>query len=1123
MQSNAFCKAGPLPGLCLPKILLYMRLTTFFLLVVSLQVQAKGHAQQKITLEGKNISLETLFQEIHEQSGFDFLYSTRILEHARPISIRVKNSPLEEVLKQCMKGQPFEYHIVDRTVIIKLTGKAEQQPSESSAPPVEITGTIKDSSGRPLVGVNVMVKHSNIGAKTDNNGAFHITVPDKRSVLIFSYLSFKTEERLVGNNSVFDIVLTPEYSGLNQVVVVGFGTKKKVDLTGAISTISGEEIENRQVGQTSMALQGIAPGVTITQGTGQPGVDGGTIRIRGVGTLNNPDPLVLVDGIEMSINSIDVSSVQSISVLKDAAAASIYGSRAANGVILVTTKRGGKGISVSYNSYLGVQRATNIPRKVNAVDHMTLLNEAYTNIGLSPVYTTDFINQYPANHITDPDNYPDEDWEKAILNGNGLQTNHFLSLSGGTDRFKFYGAFGFLSQNGLVKPVNYKRTFFRLNTDVEISKKLSGSFDVFIINSNRGSVSQYNSVSSNGSGIGLIWGMMNKLPAVQPIRNSSGTWAVGQNGENPVAILKDGGFYQETSTPIEGNFSLKYKPFDFLTAQVAYSPNFSQPQTKSFVNVINTYNPNGTIAFSLPGANYLNETVAKIQSDQAQATLNFSKDYGRHALSLLGGFQYVNYSNSGFGAFRDGFLFPEYTVLSAGSVSNMQNSGTATAWSLVSYFGRLNYNYDDKYLFEANIRYDGSSRFSEGHKWGTFPSFSAGWRISQENFMESVRGVINNLKIRASWGRLGNQNIGSDYPFASTVTLGTNYISNGVAQNGAAITTAANPDISWESTEMSNIGADITIQKNLSVSFDYYYKKTTGILLQLNIPQTMGLTAPYQNAGVVENKGWDLQVDYTNHVGKFRYGITATLSDVKNKVLDLKGIQQNGLIVNHEGYPINSLFLYHSQGLISEKDMNGSGNYAGPTQFGSVKPGDIKYQDYNNDGIINSNDQQVLGSTIPRYTYSVNLSLGYQNIDVSALFQGVARVDGYLSSNAIMPFFSGGTAFEEMKDRWTTANPNPDAKFPRLAFGQSNNTQNSSFWEKSAAYLRIKNLQVGYTLPASILNRFKIKKIRIYLSGENLFTLTKFWTGWDPEIPAGSNGFYYPQVKTYNAGLNVNF
>lgn len=990
-----------------------------------------------------------------------------------------------------------------------------------------ISGTVVSSTGAPIQDASIAVDGAGkTGVISDVDGKFWLPVSDN-SVLIVSSVGFLTKRVNINGQQEITVILEPSVLNLDEVVVVGYGTIKKVNLTGSVSSISGDDLAKRQLGQTSMALQGVVPGVTVTQNTGQPGYDGGTIRIRGIGTLNNSDPLVLVDGIAMSMNNIDPSSIESISVLKDAASSAIYGSRAANGVILITTKRGKSGkFSVSYDAYVGKQQVTRSAKKVNGLDHITLLNEAYTNAGLSPLFSNTYVEDYKAKKATDPDHYPDVDWEKAVLTGDGLQNNHVVALSGGNDHVKFFGSLGYLNQNGLIEGVGFKRVFARLNTSVQISPKLSGAFDVFLVNDDRKSVSDYPGATGGAitaSGTGLIFGMMDKLPAIQAIQYSNGLWAEGQNGVNPVAIVKDGGFWRQTRVPLTANFSLSYKPFDFLTGKLSFAPTYSQPNVKSFVKVVKTYDANGGLRFTLPALNTMDQNTSIDRTNQLEGTLAFSKDYSKHHLGALAGYQYLMGSNEGFNAFRDGFLFEDYPVLSGGSASNMKNGGYASEWTLISYFGRMNYAFDNKYLFEANLRYDGSSRFATGNKWGTFPSFSAGWRISEEKFMSDIKQTVNELKIRASWGRLGNQEIGSYYPFAPTVSTAPKYISNDIIQNGAAIVNLANTGISWETTTMSNIGLDARLLRHLSFSFDYYYKKTDGILLQLSIPKTMGVDAPYQNAGVVENRGWDFQLSYDNNDNAFKYGVTFTLSDVKNKVLDLKGIQQTGTVVAREGYPLNSLYLYRSMGLLSAGDFNADGTYKYARQFGKIAPGDIRYVDVVADNVINGDDREVLGNTIPRFTYSLNLNTAWKGLDFLAFLQGVGKRDGYLTGNAIQPFLLGGTAYEYQKDRWTKENPNPDALFPRLAFGESNNTQLSDFWMKSAAYLRIKNIQLGYTLPKQSLQHLGVTGLRIYISGENLATFTNFWEGWDPEINAASNGAYYPQVKTMNIGINLKF
>lgn len=988
--------------------------------------------------------------------------------------------------------------------------------------PQKITGTITDENGEPIIGASVKERDTTNGTVTDFDGKFTLNV-NKGAILDISYIGY-TAKSIQANGQHLSITLKEDSRQLDELVVVGYGTQKKVNLTGAVSAIGGKELSKRQVSQSSMALQGAAPGVTITQRSGQPGADGGDIKIRGIGTLNNANPLILVDGIEMGLDNIDVSTIESISVLKDAASASIYGSKAANGVILVTTKRAATGkFAISYSGYLSKQSPTNLPKKLNAIDHMTLLNEAKTNSGAGAVYTPEQIEEWRTKGPSDRDHYPDTDWQKEVLQGSGIQQSHTVTMSGGTDKLKVLASLGYFRQEGIVKNSSYQRIFMRLNTDIAFTKNFSSSLDVFIYNAQNNSVANYNSASFNGTGMGYIFFLMNKLPAVQAARYSNGLYAEGQNGENPVASLNEGGFYKQWQTPITANLSFKWNPTKDFWMDAAFAPSLSYPQSKSFVNKVTTYNLDGSVFSTLPSKNSLTMQADYSRYLQFKSTANYKKDIKKHSISAMAGFQYETMYSSGFNAFRDNFLFSGYTELQAGSVENMKNDGWASENVLMSWFGRVNYDFDDRYLFEANIRYDGSSKFAKGHKWGAFPSFSAGWRISEESFWKDIKSYVPYLKLRASWGTLGNQSIDDNYPFSSNVDMSTKYISNDVLVDGASIITMSNPYITWETTRMTNIGLDMNLLNNkLNVSFDWYYKKTKDILLKLDIPRTIGLNATYQNAGVVENKGYELNVTYSDHIGDFNFDLGLNFADVKNKILSLKGINGTGLVTNREGYAINSLYMFKSMGILSENDFNADGSYKWTRQIRNLAPGDLRYANLNGDDIVNDDDREVLGSTIPRYTFGLSFSGRYKGFDLNFLLQGVGKVDGYLTALS-QPFYSGGTAFEIHKNRWTKENPNPNADFPRLYFGDNNNYRESDFYKKSAAYARLKNIQLGYTIPASITRKAFIEHLRMYVTGENLLTVTSFWDGWDPELAPGQSGGYYPQVKSIGFGVDIRF
>lgn len=1076
---------------------------------------AQDILSKKITLSFTNASLDKALQDITAITGLKFAYPDNLLDKAARVSKSFRNEKLSDILNKLLPDN-LSYKLIDNTIVLKNAPLKKTQAPQVQTPAINIQGTVTDDQGNLIPGATVRIKNTSQVAITNAQGYFGFNGINSNAVLLAGYLGYTTREIPIEEQTQINIVLTQNNARLNEVVVVGYGTQQKVNLTGSVAVLKGEEIATRQVGQTSAALQGMAPGVTVKQQGGQPGKDGGSLRIRGVGTISGSgnggaDPLILVDGVVADMNNIDPNEIASISILKDASSAAIYGSRAANGVILITTKRAGdKKSGVSYNTYIGWQQPTNKPKIVNAIDHMTLLNEAYTNIGLTPLYPQTTIDEYREKMSTDPDHYPNTDWQKTLFTTNGFMQHHSISVAAAGEKAKMLAILSYQDQEGIIPNTNFKRYNLRINSDARINDRFSTTMDVFL---------RRTDLSEPAAGTGNIFYWIYRMPATQPARYSNGLYGEGWNGDNPLAKALDGGLSTSQDISAIVNLGLKYKPAQWLTAEIYYSPKYYEPHTKSFVNTIQTYRPDYTPGYKFNPTNSLTEGYSRDWNNNLRALLTFNHQFnGGHELTVLGGYQQEDDNNTYISAFRDSFALPQYQQLSSGSNNiDQKASGTTTEWALRSFFGRINYNYKQRYLLEINGRYDGSSRFAPENHYAFFPSFSAGWRISEEPFLKNRLRFLDNLKLRGSWGRLGNQNINGLYGYSTYIALGaTNYIFNGQVSNGAALLDMANRNIQWETTEETDAGMDITLWQKLNITAEYYRRRTTGILLQLNIPGTVGLNSPYQNAGVVANNGWDFSATYNDHIGQLGYAITLNASDVKNKVVDMKGILQTGLTVNRVGYPLYSIYGYEAEGFFQSKDE--VNNHA--KQFGNVAPGDIKYKDENGDGVVDSKDQKVIGSTIPRYTYSLNLALKWKGFDLSVLGQGVGKANGYLYNQAIFPFYTGGTIQEQHKDRWTPDHTN--AKFPRLAFNETNNIQNSTFWMKNAAYLRIKNLQVGYTLPEATLKALKLQKVRVYASGQNLFTFDNFWQGYDVEAPV-SDGSWYAQVKTFSIGVDVNF
>ncbi|HZL12436.1 MAG TPA: TonB-dependent receptor [Prolixibacteraceae bacterium] len=1085
-----------------------MKLNFFLMFLTVLQVSATVSAQNtRLDLKMQNATISQVFDEIERQSEVYFFYNKSQIDENKTISVDFSNKTIDDILKSMLSELSLTYEFAGNNIIIKAAELQNNGVQQQKS----VTGKVTDSSGTSLPGVSVVIKGTTIGTITDTNGKYNLPSVPSDCSLVFSFVGMKKNEINVSGRNSVDVILEDRTIGVDEVVVVGYGIQKKVNLTGSITSLDGETLARRQVAQSSMILQGVAPGVVVTQRSGQPGHDGGTISIRGKTTLGDNNPLILVDGVEMGLNNIDPSMIESVSVLKDAASSSIYGSRAANGVILVTTKRAEFGkMSVSYNSYIGYQRPTNLPDMVGAIDHMTLTNEAYVNTGKSPLYSEAYIQEYRENMATNPDKYPDTDWYDKVLNNNGFMQSHFLTLMGGTEKAKIAVSMGYLDQNGIISNTSYERYTIRINTDIQLTKSFSTQIDAHIKQSKL-------IEPSRGTGAAIHWA--GRIPANQAGVLSNGSWGEGWNGDNPIAFTQDGGIHKDEAPSVTLNLILKYQPFKWLYADVAYSPNYWQSSSSSFKKAIQTYRWDGSSSYLAPQKSTLNASNSRNLTNNIRSTFTFDKTFGKHAIKAMAGYQQEDYRYDALSGYRENFAFPDYPVLNSGGEENQKSYGSASEWALQSFFGRLNYSYMDRYLLEGNFRADGSSRFVKGRKWGMFPSFSAGWRISEEPFFASLKDKVSNLKLRASWGKLGNQNIGN-YPFSSDVNLGLQYVFDKQVVSGAAITDLANTEISWETTTSSNIGIDVTLLNKLNVTVDYYYKKTDDILLPLDIPKIIGMNPPAQNAGVVENKGWDLGINYSDWDHEFKYEIGINISDVRNKVLDLRGVNKTGLTVNHEGYPMYSLFGLKADGFITEEDFDEAGIYKYAKQFGSIAPGDIKYIDMNNDSIINSNDYTIIGQTLPRYTFGFTFNAKYKNVDFSFFLQGVGKADGLIRDQGIMPFLTGGTVQEQHKDRWTP--DNRDATFPRFAFNETNNEQTSSFWMRDASYVRMKNIQIGYTFPKRIMKKIKAQQLRLYFSGQNLLTLENFWDGYDVEAPSG-NGGYYPQMKTYSLGLDVKF
>ncbi|WP_293917122.1 MULTISPECIES: TonB-dependent receptor [unclassified Sphingobacterium] len=992
-----------------------------------------------------------------------------------------------------------------------------------------IRGKVTDGTN-PVSGVTVIVKGSAKATSTDASGNFSIDAK-VGDVLTFSSVGYEPQEVNVVGTTV-SVQLVSENEALEEVVVVGFAKQKKVNLTGAVQAISSKDLEDRPVTNVSSAIQGKFAGVTISQNSGQPGKDNGTIRIRGLGTINNANPLVIVDGIESSMNNINPNDIENISVLKDGPSAAIYGSKAANGVILITTKKGGNGKpQLNYTGYAGIQDPTRLPDYMDSYDHAVILNEALSNEGKAIRFSEADLQGFKSG--SDPDKYPNTDWLDLLYQGSGFQQSHNLQVTGGTDDVKYMASAGYLGQKGVIKIAASDRYNLRTNIGAKVSERLN--LDLGLAYNYQRIDEPVNPYTGD---MAQIFRQSNRIPSFIPYKYSNGYYGYYGDG-NPIAWLDMGSVDKMINKHTQVNFSGEFKIMDGLKFKqvVGFQP--IDNLSSKFVKDIQYYDNTTGAPTSKQGPNNL--TVYNFQSERLtfQSLLTYDKKIGQHQLNVLGGFMDETFKADYSSSYRQNFLNNDLSEINLGDVDGQKAEGGAKKLILRSWFGRLNYVFADKYLLEANVRHDGTSRFLGSNRWSTFPSFSAGWRISQEEFFtnSSLANSISEFKLRGGWGKLGNQQLAattdnnyptndSYYPGIFVISPGYNYPLGGVTSPGGAIVNSANPVLAWEATQSTNIGFDLNFKNNLGIVVDYFDRITDGVLLQLPVSSLYGLPAPTQNAGKVQNNGIEVQLNYQGRAGELKYSFAVNGSYINNQIKQWKNAaaEPNGTFyVYQQGSPIRSFYGYETLGIYRTDEEYKNSGVKGVNN--NVGAGDLIYKDQNGDGKIDGNDRVYLGSPDPKYIFGLTSNLSYKNFDLSVFFQGAAKVQGYLWGEAIGSISGSDKPTDIYADRFN-ASTNPNGSMPRALTSWTQNSPSSTpsdFWIQNASYLRLKNITVGYTIPKSFVNKIGIKGAKIYYSGQNLLTFTGFAKGFDPETPADSRGNFYPQVKTNVFGLNVNF
>jgi TonB-linked SusC/RagA family outer membrane protein len=1114
------------------QVILKMKLTAVVLIIACLQVSASGFAQ-KITISRQNAPVEQVLKEIKKQSGYLFFYNQEWIKQVKAVDIDVKQASIDEVLKICFYNQPVNYSIVDKTIILsKNEGFIPniEIPIQKEVPPKEVKGKVKDASGETLPGVNVRVKGTSTGTTTDVNGNYTITVPEDNSILVYTYIGYVTKEVAVSSRTAIDVTLDAANTALTEVVVIGYGTSNLANLTGSVSTVDVEKaMSSRPATNVASMLQGQASGVQIHANSGQPGAEGMNVLIRGQGSMGDSQPLVIVDGFESSMDNINPFDIESISILKDAASASIYGTRAANGVILVSTKRGKEGpIQIRYNTYFGKQDPTAVPDFLGSAEYAELHNEARANAGLSPTFTADAIARYRAGN--DP-NFPSTDWMSVLYSGSGGSQYHGLDFSGGTEATRYNISMAYNEQRGVIQNVDADQLNFRFNVDNKINKWLNVGINT-ALNRAVNTLPLTGPELTRGGDLQQFYNSVTHIPPTQKLRLADGSWSGEYPLGNFAAWIDQGNLRSVKANQLVGSIFSDAKIIKGLSWRNRASIDYTFRETNNHISRF-VY---GGGQVSGPSSNQ--EIVDRFGIIDMESLFSYDNRFGKHGVKGLAGASTRSEDFYSTMAFRLDFPSNDLQAISAGGTAGLLNAGTNRRSTLGSYFARVNYDYDGKYLFEANIRRDGSSKFARGNRWGWFPSFSAGWVMSDESFMKNINW-LNFLKLRASWGQLGNHRI-ADFMYLPLISLGQNYAFGGASATGAAQTIANNPDITWETTTEKNIGMDLKLLKNrISVSIDAYDRYTDDILTVIPVSGTFGLPAPTVNYGAMRNTGIETEFRYSKMKGEFQFDVSVNGSYNKNNVekyfsrdiFDVAG--EGGAIVRERGIPWNSYIGYEWNGYF----MSDAEARTGAVHHPSVGAGDLKFKDQNGDGKIDGNDRVVLGNTVPKFTYGMNLGFRFKGFDFSTFFHGVEDVSRYLRVRGFMPFMRNGKALRMHQDRMIVANGavTKEGYFPKTLLEGGPGGKNvvaSGFSIHDASYLRMKNIQLGYTIPASLSKKASISRARLYVSGENLLTFTKFPDGYDPEanntafhghIFGGAAGWSYPQVKFYTVGLNVNF
>ncbi|WP_212003180.1 TonB-dependent receptor [Chitinophaga sp. HK235] len=1140
------------------KLFLIMKLCFVVVLLSCLHASATVFSQEKFTFFFVKADADKIFAKIQQESDYRFFYNYAAIRQLGKVDLQVKDATLPEVMRRLLDSTSLAYRIVDNNLVV-IAPKSESAAGK-------VSGKVTDEKGTPLIGVSVKVKGGSQGAVTDLAGGFTLQA-DAGAVLIVSYMGFITQEVTVNSNEPLRIILKESTSGLNEVVVIGYGTQRKKDVTGAISSVNSKDLRNVPVRNAAEALQGKASGVMVSQSSGSPG-SAPVVRIRGIGSISGSNsPLYIVDGLpQTDIGWLNPNDIESMDILKDASTAAIYGSRGSNGVVIITTRKGSRDDSkmhVTLDSYTGWQSAWKRPHMLNAEDFIKYKIRAYSADG-APLPTDLDTPEKVASvlkFVNDNTGPNGTDWWKEIIQQNAPIQSYNVGVSGAGKNLVYASSVGYMNQKGIVKGSDYERISWRTNVSADVSSRVKLTTNIGLIYESRRNVDENNPFS------GTIFSAMAADPITPVYRNnlksvpdfynrimtgyeannpySQYAGILFTNKPNPVAQVERMQQSVWEGIAIKGGAALDVKIIDPLTFRSNFGLDLGRGISKGF-----------SPSYFLNSFDYANYNSVSNSSSWNnyfvwENTLNFDKTYGRHHITALAGISAELTKGLTYAASKQNIVNndKDMRIIDAATM-NPGASGYTYSSALQSFFGRINYVYADRYILAANVRRDGSSNFGDGYRWGTFPSASAAWRFTEEDFLKNANlKWLNSGKLRASYGAIGNQYVGggSGLYLSSYGNTYQRYVFGNTSTGflGAERKTMANPGLQWETSRQTDIAMDLGLFNGLlDVTVDYFNKKVSNMLVVMPLPTTMGYPSNpfWTNAGSMVNKGWEISLAHTHHFGDFTYGVRLNVSTFRNEVLSMGGGEPiyttahlgETITKTEVGKPVGYYFGWLTDGIFQTQDeVNKS-----PQRLSS-RPGDLRFKDINGvdangnivpgpDGKLDAADRTMIGNPWPDFVYGVNINMNYKRFDLSMFWQGSQGND---VMNILRYDTESGTGWYNapqgfLEKAWN--GPGSTNKYYRISSNSALNSSVSDYFVEDGSYLRLKNIQLGYNFPEKWLQRARIPQLRLYVGAQNLFTFTKY-SGLDPEMGnddprlIGIDQGYFPQARTFMIGVNAKF